>query len=551
MHVGRREKMMGFGQSARVVDLSGESSRATAAETFILPKIPWPYFAITLFMGFVAADDVNVPRAVLLVLSAVVFYSLLMKSLVRPVYGLIALAAFIPYSKAIAGNLGGMIPGLNYTTVLTLITLVGFFSNSKNIEKYEALPLEASFRRLLLVFCGLVAFSVLHTDISDSSLTVFSALVDYKRWFDPLMVFFLTSYLVQEEEDARKILYMMAFTLVVIGIGTYWQRHELDNRSHYVRLTGLAGQANTMGAFYANYAFVMIGYLVMKGMKRIRRGIFFVGIVGCLLGLSATQSRGDALGFVGGMTIFFLLRNRLQFLVYVAAVVFVAYNPQFLPGGLKQRVERTVQHQSNGGLDDKTRLDASARTRLALWKGAIRMIEANPVMGVGYKMFQTYIFSFVDHNEETAGLELKGRDGHNAYLMIGAEMGLPTLLVFLAILVFMFRIGWRSFRMSPDPFWKTVSVCALASITSLVITNMFGSRVFSLVLTGYLWMMLAILLKMPRWAERRSGTKEAGLNPGLLAPSRRPVFSSPGAGTGEAQEAARSEQPLRRALTDE
>ncbi len=507
------------------------NSRTTAiphqneGKTFVLPEISWPFFAIVLFMGFVAADDVNVPRPVLLLLSAVVFYSLLQKTLVRPIFGLVALAAFIPYSKAIAGNLGGMIPGMNYTTVLTLITLVGFFSNSKNLEKHAVLPFEATFRRLLLLFCAIAAISVLHTDISDSGTTFFTALVDYKRWFDPLMVFFLTSYLVQEEEDARKILYMMVFTLVVIGIGTYWQRHELDNRSHYVRLTGLAGQANTMGAFYANYAFIMIGYLIMKGMKNIRRGVFFVGIVGCLLGLSATQSRGDALGFVGGMMIFFLLRNRLQFLVYVATIVFVAYNPQFLPGGLKQRVERTVQHQSMDGLDSDTQLDASARTRLALWKGAIRMIEANPVMGVGYKMFQTYIYSYVDHNEKTAGLELKGRDGHNAYLMIGAEMGIPALLVFLAILVFMFRIAWRAYRASPDLYWKTLSLVTLCSVTSLVITNMFGSRIFSLVLTGYLWMLLAILLKMPRWARQRSEhIQRPEEEPGLLPAPALPAF---------------------------
>lgn len=83
-------------------------------------------------------------------------------------------------------------------------------------------------------------------------------------------------------------------------------------------------------------------------------------------------------------------------------------------------------------------------------------------------------------------------------------MGIPALLVFLTILVFMFRIAWRSYRASPDLYWKTLSIVALCSVTSLAITNMFGSRVFSLVLTGYLWMLLAILLKMPRWAERRA-----------------------------------------------
>ena len=499
---------MGFQKHDKSSDIP-KKEIADEEVTFVLPEIPWPFYAVTVFMGIVAAFDLNVPTSVLLVLSATLFYSLLQKSMINPAFGLIGLVSFMPYSKTIAGNLGGMIPGMNYTTVLTLITLVGFISNSNKLQNFTALPLESSFRRLLILFCLIVAFSILHTEISDGSMTIFSALIEYKRWFDPLMVFFLTSYLVQEEEDAKKMLYMMAFTLVVIGIGSIWQRHSLEDRSHYVRLTGIAGEANTMGAFYANFSFVMIGYLLMKGMSYFRKGIFFFGIIGCLFGLFATQSRGDALGLVGGMLVYFFLRNKIQFLIFVSIITFVAFNPQYLPGGLKQRVERTVRHQANEGFSEKTQLDASAQTRLALWTGAIRMIEANPIMGVGYKMFPFYIYSFVDHNKETEKLELKGRDGHNAYLMIGSEMGIPALMVFLTILLYMIRTAWRSYRTSPDLYWKTISICALCSITSLVITNMFGSRVFSLVLTGYLWMLVAILLKMPRWSAQRAGKKDS------------------------------------------
>ena len=498
---------MGFAKNETSLTLSA-SNVMESEKSFIPPDIPWPYFAVVVFMGVVSAFDIGVPTSVLLVLSAGVFFSLLQKSLTSPVYGLLGLVAFIPYSKAIAGNLGGMIPGMNYTTVLTVITLIGFFSTSSRLTKYPVLPLESNFRNLVLFFCLIGGFSIIHTDIVNSSFSIGSTLVSYKRWLDPILVFFLCSFLVQEEEDAKKILYMMAFTLMVIGFGTYWQRHELDEHSSYVRFIGIAGQSNTMGAFYANYSFVMIGFLVMKKVKKLHKGVILLGLIGCLLGLFATQSRGDALGFVAGMLLFFFFRNKLQFLTFIAVIIFVAFNPHFLPGGLKQRVERTIQQQSNDGFAVKKQLDASARTRLALWKGAVRMIADNPIMGVGYKMFQTFIYGYVDHNEETAGLELKGRDGHNAYLMIGAEMGLPALFVFLTILGFMFRIAWKSYRASPDLYWKTVSVCVLCSVGSLAVTNMFGSRVFSLILTGYLWALVAILLKMPRWAKERSLKKD-------------------------------------------
>lgn len=498
---------MGFAKNNTLFALSSHNVREKE-NSFNAPDIPWAYFAIVVFMGVVAAFDVGVPTIVLLVLSAAVFFSLLQKSLTHPVYGLLGLIAFIPYSKTIAGNLGGMIPGLNYTTVLTLITLIGFFSNSSRLAKYPVLPLESTFRNLVLLFCLIGGFSIIHTDIVNAAFSIGSTLVSYKRWLDPILVFFLCSFLVQEEEDAKKILYMMAFTLIVVGFGTYWQRHELDEHSSYVRFIGIAGQSNTMGAFYANYSFVMIGFLVMKGIKRLRKGVILLGLIGFLLGLFATQSRGDALGFVAGMLLFLFFRNKLQFLAFFAAIIFVALNPHFLPGGLKQRVERTIQQRSDDGFAVKKQLDASARTRLALWKGAVRMIADNPIMGVGYKMFQTYIFGYVDHNEKTAGLELKGRDGHNAYLMIGAEMGLPALFLFLIILGNMFRIAWKSYQASPDLYWKIVSLCAMCSVGSLTVTNMFGSRVFSLILTGYLWAMMAILLKMPRWAHERSLNKE-------------------------------------------
>jgi O-antigen ligase len=123
-------------------------------------------------------------------------------------------------------------------------------------------------------------------------------------------------------------------------------------------------------------------------------------------------------------------------------------------------------------------------------------------------MFPEYIYQYVPHNEETDRLPLRHRDGHNAYLMIGAEMGVPALLLFLLLLLYMFRIMWRAYRASPDPYWKTVSVCGLCAVTSLVLTNLFGSRVISLVLAGYLWALLAILLKVPKWAEEGDPEEE-------------------------------------------
>lgn len=469
---------------------------------FTIPFIPWPYYAIAIILGFDAFFSFGIPRLILLPLSAALFISLAIKSVGTPLPAMMALIVYIPYAKAVSGNMGGFLPGLNYTTALMLIVILGMYSRVQGIQVETALPLEARFRRLVLLFCFVGAISVIHTDVVFAGWSVFTAIVDYKRWVDPFLVFFLFSYLVRTREEGKVLIYLMAVSMVVVGIGSLYEHHALAERTHRIRLKGIAGQANQMGAFYANYMFLILGFLWMKGLPTVKKSIFALGFWGCLLGLFATESRGDALALVAGMLLFFFLRNRLLFFGVVAGIIFLAVNIQFLPSGLRARIQHTVVHRDPYGFSDSSgQLDASARTRLALWQGAANMIMSHPILGVGYKMFPEYIYQYVPHNEETARLPLRHRDGHNAYLMIGAEMGAPALFLFLILLLYMFRIMWRAYRAAPDPFWKTVSVCGLCAVSSLVLTNVFGSRVISLVLAGYLWALLAILLKVPKWAK--------------------------------------------------
>lgn len=497
----RRKPIGGFGQTISKEPLTAKGSPDLGGFfDYSPPSIPWPYYAVAILLGFEAFFSFGIPRLILLPLSAILFLTLISKSISSPLPAMMAMVVYIPYAKAVSGNMGGIIPGLNYTSVLILCMLIGTLSRTRETETVPSLPLESSFRRIVLLFCVFGALSVLHTEIV-YQWPISYAIVEYKRWIDPFLIFFLFSYLVRTREEAKLLLYLMAINLAIIGIGSIWEHHMLAIKHHRVRLGGIAGQANQLGAFYTNYLFILLGFFFMKGIGRIKRGFFALGFWGCLLGLFATQSRGDALAFVATMLIFFFFKSRPLFFGVILGIVFLAVNIQFLPSGLRARLQHTVVHRDSYGFNDSSgTLDKSARTRLALWKGAINMIESHPVFGVGYKMFPENIYEYVPHNDETADLPLKKRDGHNAYLMIGAELGLPALITFLVILGYMVRIMYVALRASYDPFWKIMSISGFCSVLSLMMTNMFGSRVISLVLAGYLWGILAIMLKVPRWA---------------------------------------------------
>ncbi len=464
-----------------------------------VPPIALKVYLIAILLGCIASFELSIPRPIMLLGGALIFIPLMFKSLQFPMPALMALILYIPYAKEISGNLGGAVTGLNFTTFIMLLCFLSASAVAKRGNPLTVLPRERSFRQLLLLFCALGAFSVLHTDIVSSGFGPLTALVEYKRWIEPFLIFFIFSYLVRKEEEGRILVTLIVMSLAIIGLGTF-EEHRINGMAHHlVRLIGIAQQANQMGAFYSNYLFIMIAFLMMNGLGLRRRFFLFLGFSGCFLGLFMTESRGDALAMTIALLFFFFIRSRTLFLGVILLIIFSALNVQYLPGGLGSRLQRTVVHQNLNGLSQNTTFDASARTRIAIWTGAIAMIEAHPIFGVGYELFPNNIFRYVPHNKETDNLAVKKRDAHNAYLLIGSEMGIPTLLVFLYLLFSMFRVSMYSFWVSTDRFWKLVCLATACTVISLVFTNIFGSRFNSTVVTGYLWALLAIILKVPIW----------------------------------------------------
>ena len=86
-------------------ELAVSERAASQGMDFSLPSVPWGYYAIAIVLGFDAFFSVGIPRLILLPLSAVLFLSLALKSAGTPMPAMMALIVYIPYAKAIAGNM--------------------------------------------------------------------------------------------------------------------------------------------------------------------------------------------------------------------------------------------------------------------------------------------------------------------------------------------------------------------------------------------------------------------------------------------------------------
>jgi O-antigen ligase len=72
--------------------------------------------------------------------------------------------------------------------------------------------------------------------------------------------------------------------------------------------------------------------------------------------------------------------------------------------------------------------DYAANVRTALWSAGIRMAEANPLTGVGVGNFKAALRRYENPGDNLFNI------AHNTYIEIAAEMGIPALALFLALL---------------------------------------------------------------------------------------------------------------------
>lgn len=166
-----------------------------------------------------------------------------------------------------------------------------------------------------------------------------------------------------------------------------------------------------------------------------------VAIVLTVLTILLTHSRGGFLALVATAVWMAWRTGNLTRAVGGLAVSFMAFLV-FAPRSVLERMAT---------IGDTT--DSSAMARLQSWSVAMRMIEANPVFGVGLRNFQSSYLSYA----YIARVDAKTTYvAHNSYLQIWAESGTIAFAVYLALLFSVFVTCNRIYKMGlvrPDMRW--------------------------------------------------------------------------------------------------
>lgn len=133
--------------------------------------------------------------------------------------------------------------------------------------------------------------------------------------------------------------------------------------------------------------------------------------------------------------------------------------------------------------------------RFEIWQVAWNVFQTSPIWGHGIGSFHDEFVKFVDQSGLANFFHVNEAKGaHNAFVLVGVELGLVGIGLLVALLIDVFRKVWRLLRKSsPD-------IASLASALSLFIFIVLSMTVDSAVDRKYFWYGLALVTLLVRYA---------------------------------------------------
>jgi O-antigen ligase len=202
-----------------------------------------------------------------------------------------------------------------------------------------------------------------------------------------------------------------------------------------------------------------VAYYIMRLEKSIwTRSFCMACLAVTLIAVMLAASRGGFLGLVAA-ALFIVWRSphRIRNFVIIAACL----APLILV--VPDSPVRRLLHPDYSD-------EWSKENRLELWGAGVKMIEDHPLTGIGLDNFKPLVTRY-----EGRGGDLE-KIAHNTYIEVAAEMGIPSLLLFLAILYSAFHALGRVYKQADhSPFLITAATALQAGLVGCLVSITFIS----------------------------------------------------------------------------
>ncbi len=333
--------------------------------------------------------------------------------------------------------------GVNLLVVIFiwLALLVHLLDKSKLSAPAPTLP---SLLKLLLgLFAAFIVVSFINAPYKFGAFQYLSA------WLSDIVLFYLVySLCARDTKYITTLLSLfLATALVVVGYGLYQHGWELRGLAEQVQQNpsllsampaelqsatiarAVAGEPfatfiyqNSFGAFLALIIPLLMGLAVIRQK---RWWIWLMVTLVSVLVLVKTGSKGAIVALILGVIIgaFAFYWHRFSKLWRIVIVIIGSIVALFVLLVVVGLISDVPSCRCEGLIP----IPDSLFVRAEYWDATVKIIRDNPLAGVGLNQFSN---SYLYYKSADAGEVLKA---HNDYLQMASEMGIPALLVFLAI----------------------------------------------------------------------------------------------------------------------
>ncbi len=336
-----------------------------------------------------------------------------------------------------------------------------------------------------------------------------------RLWF-VVPFYFLAALMFKKMANIRKFfwLYLSALVGVIIYTLVIHSQYGFNEEAGHWVMSPFYNDHTAYGAALAMFVPVVIGFIFYPGSSKMNRALAVIALLILAAGLIFSYGRAAWLSVAAAFGVFVLIVLRIKFYwIAIATVVFIGGFILFQQQ-IFDKLEKNKQDSSGNFVEHIRSMsnissDASNLERINRWQAAVRLYDERPVFGWGPGTYQFVYAPFQRSKEKTIISTNLGDMGnaHSEYLGPLAEMGLPGMLLFILLMIFVIYTGLRVYERG-DREVKFLSMMALLGLITYYAHGVLNNFLDSDKLSVPFWGFIAIIVALDTFHLEEKTTEE-------------------------------------------
>lgn len=368
------------------------------------------------------------------------------------------------------------INGNSMIAIVILFYLVNLTFNI-NARKRLFLGIRLLFHDIFGIF-AIIVFIVMALSVTYSSNNSL-ALSETIRFATYLCLYFIVKWEIKDKSVKNILIWFMMISVLIsivgllgipFGLGVEKQPSKFGTM---IRIESTLENSNNLGAFLVLSIFSFLSIFLNEKEKK-RKLLYGIGTFLVAISLLLTQSRNAWIAFVAGCLCYIVLFNWKSIIYFITIFIGILFIPQ-----VRDRIAQFNDPSQNG-------------SRIELWKTALKMIKAHPLLGVGNGNYATKYDKYYTGYKDISYKAHGQFHPHNIFLKVQSEIGVMGTLAFIGLIGSMFFKLVKVVKTTADTLYKNLYKGFIVSIITFMFMNCLDNFFSAPKVIAFFWIIIAV-----------------------------------------------------------